>query len=121
LKEVGVDGSVLLFTLAVSVATGLLFGLVPALRASRPDLGAVLKEGSRGSKGRPGTRARNVLVVAETALAVVLLAGAGLLLRSFGHLLQVDPGFNPDDAIVFNLAPPETRYGTDPQLRSLSH
>jgi putative ABC transport system permease protein len=116
-----VDGSVLLFTLAVSVATGLLFGLVPALRASRPDLGAVLKEGARGSKGRPATRARSVLVVAETALAVVLLAGAGLLLRSFGHLLRVDPGFNPENALVFNLAPPEAKYGEDPQLRSLSH
>jgi predicted permease len=121
LQEVGVDGSVLLFTLAVSVATGLLFGLVPALRASLPDLGAVLKEGARGSKGRPATRARSVLVVAETALAVVLLAGAGLLLRSFGHLLQVDPGFNPENALVFNLAPPESKYGEDPQLRSLSH
>jgi putative ABC transport system permease protein len=121
LREVGVDGSVLLFTLAVSVATGLLFGLVPALRASRPDLSAVLKEGARGSKGRPATRARSVLVVAETALAVVLLAGAGLLLRSFGHLLQVDPGFNPENALVFNLSPPESKYGEDPQLRSLSH
>jgi putative ABC transport system permease protein len=121
LREVGVDGSVLLFTLAVSVATGLLFGLVPALRASRPDLGAVLKEGARGSKGRPATRARSVLVVAETALAVVLLAGAGLLLRSFGHLLQVDPGFKPENALVFNLAPPEAKYGEDPQLRGLSH
>jgi putative ABC transport system permease protein len=121
LREVGVDGSVLLFTLAVSVATGLLFGLVPALRASRPDLAVVLKEGARGSKGRPATRARSVLVVAETALAVVLLAGAGLLLRSFGHLLQVDPGFHPENALVFNLAPPEAKYGEDPQLRSLSH
>ncbi|MES1242474.1 MAG: ABC transporter permease [Acidobacteriota bacterium] len=119
LHEVGVDGSVLLFTLAVSVVTGLLFGLAPALRASQPDLGAVLKEGARGSKGRPAARARNVLVVAETALAVVLLAGAGLLLRSFGHLLQVDPGFNPENALVFNLAPPDSAYGKDPQLRDL--
>ncbi|HEX3126647.1 MAG TPA: ABC transporter permease [Thermoanaerobaculia bacterium] len=120
LREVGVDSSVLFFTLAVSVATGLVFGLVPALRASRPDLGAVLKEGARGSKGRPATRARSVLVVAETALAVVLLAGAGLLLRSFGHLLQVDPGFKTENAVVFNLAPPDAQYGKDPQLRSLA-
>lgn len=120
LQEVGVDGPVLLFTLAVSVITGLLFGLAPALKASRPDLGSVLKEGARGSKGRPAAFARNLLVVVETGLAVLLLAGAGLLLRSFGELIDVDPGFNPEGAIVFNLAPPDGKYGGNDQLRQLA-
>lgn len=121
LQEVGVNASVLLFTLAVSLVTGLLFGLAPALRASRPDLAGMLKEGARGSKGRGATFARSALVVAETAMAVVLLAGAGLLLRSFGELVRVDPGFNPENAIVFNLAPPDAKYQEDAQLRVLAN
>jgi predicted permease len=120
LQEVGVDAPVLLFTLAVSLGTGILFGLAPALRASRPDLSSVLKEGTRGSRGRLAVQARNVLVVVETALAVVLLAGAGLLLRSFGELLHVDPGFDPQDAVTFNLAPPSPKYEEDAQLRLLA-
>lgn len=120
LHEVGVDGPVLLFTLAVSLITGLLFGLAPALKASRPDLGSVLKEGARGSKGRPAAFARSLLVVVETGLAVLLLAGAGLLLRSFGELIDVDPGFNPEGAIVFDLAPPDGKYGENDQLRHLA-
>jgi putative ABC transport system permease protein len=121
LHEVAVDSSVLLFTLTVSVVTGILFGLVPALRASRPDLSSVLKEGTRGSKGRPAVHARSVLVVVETALAVMLLAGAGLLLRSFGALVQVDPGFDPSNAIAFRIAPPSPKYEEDPQLRALAN
>lgn len=121
LQEVGVDGPVLLFTLAVSLITGLLFGLAPALKASRPDLGSVLKEGARGSKGRPAAFARSLLVVVETGLAVLLLAGAGLLLRSFGELIDVDPGFNPEGAIVFDLAPPDGKYGEKDQLRHLAN
>jgi len=120
LEEVGVDSSVLLFTLGVSLGTGILFGLVPALRASRPDLSSVLKEGTRGSKGRVAVQARSVLVVVETALAVMLLAGAGLLLRSFGELVRVDPGFDPQNAVAFRLAPPSPKYEEDPQLRSLA-
>ena len=120
LHEVGVDGPVLFFTLGISLATGLLFGLAPALKASRPDLGSVLKEGARGGKGRAATAARSVLVVLETALAVLLLAGAGLLLCSFGALVSVDPGFDPEGALVFNLAPPEPKYEEDPQLRQLA-
>jgi putative ABC transport system permease protein len=120
LQEVGVDGPVLLFTLAVSLITGLLFGLAPALKASRPDLASVLKEGSRGSKGRPAAFARSLLVVVETGLAVLLLAGAGLLLRSFGELVDVDPGFKPEGAIVFNLAPPDGKYGENDQRRHLA-
>jgi len=121
LREVGVDSSVLLFTLAVSLVTGIVFGLAPALRASRPDLSTALKEGVRGSKGRPAVYARSALVVLETALAVVLLAGAGLLLRSFGALVRVDPGFDAKHAIVFELSPPSPKYEEDPQLRSLAN
>jgi putative ABC transport system permease protein len=116
LEEVGIDGQVLLFTLIVSLVTGALFGLAPALQASRPDLVTALKEGARGSKGRAGTRARNVLVVVEVALAVVLLAGAGLLLRSFAHLQKVDLGFQPENAVTFSLALPDAKYSENPQV-----
>ncbi len=121
LQEVGVDSPVLLFTLIVSLVTGVLFGLAPAIRASRPDLSSVLKEGTRGTRGRPAVHARSLLVVLETALAVMLLAGAGLLLRSFGELVHVDPGFDPENALTFNLAPPSPKYEEDPQLRSLAN
>jgi len=115
--EVEVDAPVLLFALGITLATGLLFGLAPALQASRPDLAATLKEGARGSRGRAGTRTRNVLVVAEVALAVVLLAAAGLLLRSFAQLQKVDLGFRPAGVLRFNLSPPQARYPGDPELR----
>jgi putative ABC transport system permease protein len=121
LQEVGVNSSVLLFTLLVSLVTGILFGLVPAIRASRPDLSSVLREGTRGTRGRPAVHARSLLVVVETALAVMLLAGAGLLLRSFGELVNVDPGFDPENAITFNLSPPSPKYEEDPQLRALAN
>jgi putative ABC transport system permease protein len=116
LEEVGIDGTVLLFALGITVATGLLFGLAPAVQASRPNLAGTLKEGSRGSKGRASTRARNALVVAEIALAVVLLAVAGLLLQSFARLQSVDLGFQPEGVVKFHLAPAETRYPTEPEL-----
>ena len=73
----------LLFALGITLLTGFLFGLAPAFQTSRTDLGGVIREGTRGSKGHAGTRARSTLVVVEMALAVVLLAGAGLLIRSF--------------------------------------
>jgi putative ABC transport system permease protein len=116
LEEVGIDGTVLLFALGITVATGLLFGLAPAIQASRPNLAGTLKEGSRGSKGRASTRARNALVVAEIALAVVLLAVAGLLLQSFARLQSVDLGFQPEGVVKFHLAPAETRYPTEAEL-----
>jgi len=98
--EIGFDGRVLVFALAVSVLTALIFGLAPALQFSKPDLQEVLKEGGRGAGDGFGRhRLRNVLVVSEIALALTLLIGAGLLVRSFVRLLQVDPGFATRKAI----------------------
>ncbi len=120
LEEIGLDGTALLFALGVSLLTGVLFGLAPALQASRTDLSRVLREGTRGSKGRGTSRARGALVVIETALAVVLLAGAGLLIRSFLRLQEVDPGFKPEGTVTFRLEPPEAKYPGEPQLRAFT-
>ena len=85
-----------LFTLAIAIGTGLLFGLAPGLASGKPDLTESLKEGGRGSTaGRRHNRLRNALVIAEVALALVLLTGAGLLLKSFVRLQNVNPGFQP--------------------------
>ncbi|MBI3426659.1 MAG: ABC transporter permease [Acidobacteria bacterium] len=94
LNEIQIDATALLFTLSVALLTGLLFGLAPALAASKPDLNQVLKEGGRGNTGGP-SRWRAMLVVAELALSLVLLIGAGLLVSSFLKLQAIDPGFNP--------------------------
>ena len=96
LDQVKLNGTVLIFTLGVSVLTGLLFGLFPALHASRADLNSVLKEGGRSIAGSSRERMRKVLLVAEVALALVLLAGAGLMLRTVSQLTRVDPGFNAE-------------------------
>jgi predicted permease len=93
-NQIELDGRVLLFTLALAVATGVLFGLAPAISASRPDVNAALKDGGRGSAGASGGRFRKVLVAAEIAVAFVLLIGAGLLTRSFVKLRAIDPGFD---------------------------
>jgi len=101
LHEVGFNGSVLGFAFLVSVMTGILFGLVPALQASRPDVLANLKEGSQSSgSGIRQLRFRGFLIVVEFALSLVLMIGAGLLLRSFGRLLEVDAGFNPHNVLM---------------------
>jgi putative ABC transport system permease protein len=114
--EIGIDGSVMAFTLVVSVLTGLLFGLAPALHAAAADLHGMLKEGGRGSAGdRSGQGLRRMLVVAEVALALTLLTGAGLLVKSFARLQGVDPGFDPDRLLTFNLALPPARYPSDTQ------
>ncbi|HEV2852110.1 MAG TPA: ABC transporter permease [Thermoanaerobaculia bacterium] len=118
LEEIGLDGTILLFALGLSLLTGLLFGLAPALQTSRTDLSGVIREGTRGSKGRAATRARGALVVLEMAMAVVLLAGAGLLIRSFARLQQVDPGFNPKGVVTFNLELPASKYSDDAKLRT---
>ena len=97
LNEVGISAGVLLFAFAMSIVTGVSFGLVPAIQAARAEQIENLREGGRGSGiGRRHTRLSRVLVVAEVALSIVLLAGAGLLLRSFWHVLRVNPGFNPE-------------------------
>ena len=104
LNEVGVDARVFGFTLAVSLVTGIFFGLIPALHASKPDLNEALKEGSRGSMGSAaGKRTRSVLVAVEVALSLVLLIGAGLMIKSFLRLQQMNLGFNPDNVLAVNL------------------
>lgn len=116
--EIRLDGTVLAFTLAVSLATGVLFGLLPSLRASRPDLAAVLRESGVGagrSTGRSrtlGVNLRGLLVVAQVALSVVLLIGAALLLESIAGLHHVDPGFQPANLLTIRLALPLARYDT---------
>src|SRR5262249_12298841 len=103
-SEVGIDPMVMAFTLGVSVLTGLLFGLVPALQTSRANLQETLKEGGRtGSADFSGRAVRRTLVVGEVALALTLLVGAGLLIKSVGRLQHVDPGFDPDRLLTFNI------------------
>ena len=112
--EVGIDGTVMVFTLVVSVVTGLLFGLAPALQTSRTNLQETLKEGGRtGSADLSGRRLRRGLVVAEVALALTLLTGAGLLIKSVARLQAVSPGFEPANVVTFNLTLPPLRYPTD--------
>ena len=103
-QEIGLDAPVIAFNFALCLLTGLLFGLVPALRASRPDLNASLKEAGRGATAdRAGMRIRGVLIVAEVALCLMLLAGAGLLVRSFRNLRDLDPGFDPHNVLAIVL------------------
>jgi predicted permease len=121
LADIGIDARVLLFTLLLSVFSGILFGLAPALRVSRIDLNATLKDAGRGSAGTSsvwgrGNNVRRLLVVSELALSVVLLIAAGLLLRSFAQLQSVAPGFNPKNVLTFELALNGQRYG-DGQIR----
>jgi predicted permease len=113
--DVGLDGTVLAFTVAVSLLSGLLFGVVPALRAAS-NLEATLRAGGRAVAGR-GHRLRAALVVAEVALSLVLLVGAGLAVKSFARLTTVDPGFDPSNALVVGLSIPE-RYDSPDAARS---
>jgi predicted permease len=117
-EEVGLDGRVLVFTLAISVLTGLLAGLAPALRTSQWHLFETLKEGARGTSGGRH-RAQSVLVVVEMALALVLLIGAGLMIRSLHALWQVDPGFRPDHVLTFSISfPPSMRTASPESARA---
>ncbi len=110
--RVTINVLVLLFSLGVSVLTGVIFGLVPALQGSRPDLTDALKEGGRAGIGPGGTRVRNVLVVVEVALSVVLLAGAALTIRTFLAIQQVDSGLNTDRVLMMGVPLPPARYKT---------
>ena len=111
LDHTRVDLPVLAFTLGISLLTGVIFGLVPALQATRPDLTDSLKEGDRGSTGGiRGMRIRNILVVAEVVFSLILLIGAGLMIRSFIRLQQFDFGFNPDRAITMRVQLPGSKY-----------
>jgi putative ABC transport system permease protein len=117
LEEVGLDARVLAFTLGVSALTGVVFGILPALSASKADVAVSLKEGgSRGSTaGRGARRLRSSLVVAEIAITAVLLAGAGLMVRSFAAVQSVDPGLRADRVLTFDFALPMTAYKEAPQ------
>ncbi|HEV8138001.1 MAG TPA: ABC transporter permease [Pyrinomonadaceae bacterium] len=119
LREIGVDNRVLVFTLGVSLLTGLLFGLLPAWSASRSGVGEALKEGGRSSTaGGARQRLRSTFVVVELAVALVLLVGAGLLIKTFWKLRSVESGFNPDHLITMRIELPETRYkDVAPQTR----
>src|SRR5262249_28721569 len=104
LSEIGMDWRVFGFTLFASVLTGLLFGLAPALHLSRTDVQEAMKENARGTAGGTRhTRLRHALIIAEVTLSVVLLAGAGLLFRSFMHLQAVNAGFTPQQVLTAKL------------------
>jgi len=113
LSEIAVDGRMLAFAASLAVATGLLFGLLPAFHATRADVSPMLREGQRGSSAGGTTRTRSLLIVSEMALAMVLLVGAGLLIRSFERLTHVDPGFRPDHLYVFDVALSGKKYSDD--------
>ena len=109
--EIRVDARVLGFALAVSVLSGIMFGLVPALQASKPNLNETLKESGKSSTGSiRGHRVRSILVVTEVALALVLLVGAGLLIKSFSRLQEIDAGFNREKLLTMQLFLPPAQY-----------
>jgi putative ABC transport system permease protein len=116
--QVGLDWRVLAFTLIVSVVTGVVFGLVPAIHSSKTELTESLKEGGRGSgEGARRNRVRGVLVVSELAIAVVLLVGAGLLIQSLWRLRHVSPGFESQNLLTFVVGIPEVKYPTEKQAQ----
>ncbi|HSV63269.1 MAG TPA: ABC transporter permease [Chthoniobacterales bacterium] len=110
LDQVGIDYRVLTFALGVSALTGILFGIVPALQASKLDVTSALKEGGRGGEGHRRTSARSLLLIGEVALSLVLLVGAGLLIKSFVRLQEVRPGFNAHNVLIANVALPGAKY-----------
>ncbi|HEU4768133.1 MAG TPA: ABC transporter permease, partial [Pyrinomonadaceae bacterium] len=110
-EEIAIDMRVFLFALGVTILAGLLFGLVPALHTSRPDLNETLKEsGRQGSIGGSRNRVGSVLIVSEIALSFILLTGAGLLIKSFVRLRQIDPGFNADNVLAMRLTLTPGKY-----------
>src|SRR5262249_51190743 len=115
LDEVAIDGKVLAFTIVVSLMTGLLFGLAPAVKISQAHPGVALKEGRSSSGGIAGRGTRGILVITEFSLAVLLLAGAGLLIRSYIQLQRVDSGFDPQRVLLLQTAP--ARNSTADQWR----
>ncbi len=116
--QVGIDWRVLGFTLGVSLLTGIIFGLAPAVHSSKSELVDALKEGGRGtSEGARRNKVRNVLVVTELAIAVVLLVGAGLLIQSLWRLQKVNSGLEPQNVLTFNVGLPEVKYNYEKQAQ----
>jgi len=113
-EEIGLDAHVLIFTMGISLLGGILFGLAPALKMSQPGLNASLKEGGRGASGMRH-RAQSVFVVVEMAITLVLLIGAGLMIRSLTQLWRVDPGFTSDNVLTFSLSLPPTMMTASPE------
>src|SRR6185503_13834442 len=117
-NKIGVDMTVLVFTLVASVVTGVVFGLAPAWQSLRVDLNSALKDGGRGAVAESGQRRlSSLLVITEMAMAMVLLIGAGLLLRSFAHLLDVKPGFTTENLLTMQIGLPNVAY-QQPQKRA---
>ena len=110
LEHIGIDYRVLAFALGVSALTGILFGIVPALQASKLDVTSALKEGGRSGEGHRRTSARSLLLIGEVALSLMLLVGAGLLIKSFLRLQEIRPGFNDHNVLIANLALPYPKY-----------
>jgi putative ABC transport system permease protein len=116
IEQAGIDASVLAFTLIVSTLTGVLFGMAPALQASKVNLTEMMKEGAKGaSSGRGRKRLRGALVVGEVAMSLVLIIGAGLLVKSFINILATDPGYDPDRVVAMDLPLSTTKYSTPEQ------
>ena len=119
INRVQIDGQVLAFTVALSLLTAILFGLIPALQLSKPDVQSVLREEGRGAAGgRRRNLLRSLLVISQVALSLILLIGAGLLMRSFVSLRSVNVGFNPHGLLVMNIALPPSRYSTAAKVSS---
>jgi putative ABC transport system permease protein len=116
IQGASVDGTVLAFTVAVALFTSIVFGLVPALRASSPNLTEFMKEGRSTTSGSAHQRLRGALVVAETTMGLVLLVVAGLLLRSFYHMLSIDPGMNPHNVLTLTFDLPQKKYSDKQQI-----
>lgn len=117
LQEISIDTRALWFTFTIAILTGLLFGVLPALTMTQGDLTDALRDGARGGAGRRAGRARSLLVVAEVALSMILLVGAGLLIKSFARLLDERPGFTPERMLTMRISLPGAKY-REPYQRS---
>jgi putative ABC transport system permease protein len=118
-QEIGLDWWVVGFTFSISILTGIVFGLAPALQVSNPDLNETLKESGRTTAGAHSGRVRSLLVIAEVALSLVLLIGAGLMIKSLHRLNEVKPGFNPDKLLTMGVTLLSSRYPEDQQVVAL--
>src|SRR5262249_29174949 len=113
-SEVSLDGGVVGFTLLLSLLTGIVFGLIPAIQSSRVDVQATLKEGGSAGESRQSNWLRSLLVIAEVAAAFILLIGAGLTIKTFIHLQRADAGLRSDNVLTMSLTLPDAKYQTRP-------